>query len=143
MNHNEGSGKSDTPENGEITKNQILRRLRAGEFNVSSLERKIKDNQYFNVIVEGVNQTKNKLQKTKNRIENYGSKAEKFIENNPKKAVAMAAAAGLVAGTLWAAFKRKKSAPPKKKSAPKSKTTHPRLSGTSNPSQARRLGKSI
>jgi hypothetical protein len=59
--------------------------------------------------------SKKKLQEAKQNFEKYEKMAEQYIEKNPKKAVAIAATAGMLAGSLWSLFKGKKTAPKKEK----------------------------
>jgi ElaB/YqjD/DUF883 family membrane-anchored ribosome-binding protein len=61
--------------------------------------------------------SKKKLLEIKENLGKYGKKTEQYVEKNPKKALAMAAAAGTLIGTFWSALKMKK--PVQKKRKPK------------------------
>lgn len=103
------------PKQTEKAKNKMLKLLGRGLFHISALERKITRGKNFNVIMDDARLTKDKLIKTIHQAQDAGSKAERYIEKNPKKAVALAAGIGMVAGGLWSALSRKKPVPAIKK----------------------------
>jgi len=115
MNLPQMSGKTRFRENAERAKVRILKLMGEGKFHISALGRKIKDEKKFNVILDEARLAKGKILNAMRQAGDYGSRAEKYIQKNPKKAVALAAGAGLLAGGLWAALKGKRPAPPGKK----------------------------
>jgi hypothetical protein len=119
--------KTEPRENNGKAKNHILQLLREGKFKLLSLENKITGGKNFNILLDKVNLSKKKLENAKHQIENYGSKVGRYIKKNPKKSLAFAAAAGVLAGTLWAALKGKKTVTPKKNIPLKPKPAHSRL----------------
>ena len=89
--------------------------MKEGKNRLLLLERQVKGGKNYKNLQDGINRSKEKLQEAKKNFEDYEKKAEQYIEKNPKKAVAMAAAAGALAGSLWAALKTKKPVLKKKK----------------------------
>ncbi len=108
---------ADEKNNGNL-KNQIFKYLRAGKNKILLLEHQIAGGKNAQKFAEQVGRSKEKLRIAKQNFDKYEKRAEHFVEINPKKAVAMAVAAGMLAGTLWATFNKKKPAPPKKRRAP-------------------------
>jgi ElaB/YqjD/DUF883 family membrane-anchored ribosome-binding protein len=89
-------------------KEQTLRYLKEGKNKLLLLETKLKGGKNYQNLRDGVRRSKIKLLKAKQTFDKYEKKAEEYIEKNPKKAVAIAAAAGVLAGSLWSALKTKK-----------------------------------
>ena len=115
MDNYDRPAKTEPRENNGKNKNRILDLLREGKFKLLSLEQKITGGKNFNILLDEANRSKEKLRNASHRIGSYGSKVGRYIEKNPKKSVAFAAAAGIMAGTFWAALTRKKAETPKKK----------------------------
>jgi hypothetical protein len=113
------AGKTQLLENTEKTKVHILKLLGEGKFHISALGRKIRDGNNFNVVLEEVRLAKGKWLKAMRQAGVYGSRAEKYVQKNPKKAVALAAGAGLLAGILGAFLTVKKPVTAGKKRAPR------------------------
>jgi hypothetical protein len=121
MSNDDKPGNSKATEiNGKLA-TQIRRYLSEGKNKLISIERQITGGEKYAKIAAGVNRTREKLRKVKHQAENYGSKAEQYIKRNPKKSIVLAAAAGALAGGLWAAFSGKKSTHKKKVGPPKVK----------------------
>jgi|SRR6185295_1579397 len=93
--------------NGKL-KDQTLKYLKEGKDKLLLLENKLMGGKNYQNIRDGVARSKIKLLKAKQTFDKYEKKAEEYIEKNPKKAVAIAAAAGVLAGSLWSAMKSKK-----------------------------------
>ena len=100
--------------NGKL-KSRILKYLKDGKNKLLLLENRVKSGKNYKKLKDTVNRSEKKLEQAKQAYGKYEKKAEKYIEKNPKKAVAMAAAAGILAGSLWAAFHGKEPAAKKKK----------------------------
>lgn len=95
-------------------KGRILKYLKDGKKKLLLLEDRFKDGKNYKKLKEAVDRSGKKLTQAKRSFDEYEKKAEEYIENNPKKAVAMAAAAGVLAGSLWSSFKKSKPVPRKK-----------------------------
>ena len=106
----------------EKLKAQMLGHLKEGKSKILLFERKILGGKNRQKVMEGVESSKKKFQEAKLNFENYEKMAERYIEKNPKKAVAMAAAAGVLAGSLWSALKGKKVHPKKKMTSLRAKS---------------------
>jgi ElaB/YqjD/DUF883 family membrane-anchored ribosome-binding protein len=102
--------------NGQF-KNQILKYLKDGKNKLLLLENQIEDGKNYKKLLEEVDLSRKKLQEAKRNFDKYEKKAEHYIAKNPKKAIAMAAAAGVLAVGLWSAFKGKKPVHKKRKPA--------------------------
>ena len=98
-------------------KHQILKYLKDGKNKLLLLEDQIEDGKNYKKLLEEVERSKKKLQEAKRNFDKYEKKAEHYIAKNPKKAIAMAAAAGVLAVGLWSAFKGKKQATKKKRAS--------------------------
>jgi hypothetical protein len=96
-------------------KNQILKYLSEGKNKISLLENQITDDKNYKRFLDEVGRSKKKLQTAKQNFDKYEKKAQHYIVKNPKKAVAMAAAAGVLATSLWVTFNGKKPVLKKKK----------------------------
>ncbi len=96
-------------------KNQILKYLTEGKNKLSLLEHQITGDKNYKRFLDEVSRSKKKLQKAKQNYEKYEKKAQHYIEKNPKKAVVMAAAAGVLATSLWLTLNGKKPVVKKKK----------------------------
>ena len=100
---------------GEKIKDQIFKHLKEGKNKLLLLENQIKGGPNYKKLQVGLDRSKKKLQEAKKSFGKFEKRAEEYIEKNPKKAVAMAAAAGVMAGALWSVFKGNKKVVNKKK----------------------------
>ena len=89
-------------------KSQIQKHLSQGKSKLIWLERQIMDEKNRQKLKAEFEKTKEKLVKLKKKFDHYEEKAVLYTEKNPKKALAMAIAAGILAGTLWNSFHKKK-----------------------------------
>ena len=83
----------------------IQERLKQGKIKLIRLERQItgKNNrQKLKAKIEGMNVT---LARLKKKFAHYEEKAVQYTQKNPKKALAIATAAGILAGSLWGSFR--------------------------------------
>lgn len=119
---------TDEKDNGDL-KHQILEHLKTGKNKILLLERKIAGEKNIKKIMDQMVLSKEKLQMAKLNFDIFEKKAEQYIEKNPKKAVAMAVAAGVLAGSLWTTFKQKKTAPKKRTSVPANPLKNARAQG--------------
>jgi ElaB/YqjD/DUF883 family membrane-anchored ribosome-binding protein len=94
-----------------MTKNEILKKIGLSE-------EKVMGGKNFKRLMEKARQSKLKLKKAKQTFDKLEKKAEEYVEKNPKKAMAMAAAAGALAGSLLSAFKGNKPIQRKRKPKP-------------------------
>ena len=124
MANDERAGKPKSEESDGTLVDQIQRYISEGKDKLLSLESRLRGDQNVKRFLNGAGRTKEKLQKVKHQAENYGSKAERYIKENPKKSVAIAAGVGLLAGALWSTLSGKKPAPPKKTGPVKLKPKH-------------------
>src|SRR5580693_9276686 len=88
-----GKGGSDGVENNGKLKAQMLKHLKEGKNKILMFERKITGKENVQKLMDEMERSKKKLQEAKKNFEKYEKMAEQYIEKNPKKAVAMAAAA--------------------------------------------------
>jgi ElaB/YqjD/DUF883 family membrane-anchored ribosome-binding protein len=110
-----GKEKSESAINSGKLKAQMLQHLKEGKNKILMFERKMTGKKNIQKLMDGMGRSKKKLLEAKRHFEKYEKMAEQYIEKNPKKAVAMAAAAGMLAGSLWSVFKENKPAPKKEK----------------------------
>jgi len=80
-------------------KNQVQKHLSQGKSKLIWLEKKGTDD---------FERSQKNLHKLKDKFDSYEQKALHYVEENPKKALAMAAAAGIVAGAVLDSFRKKK-----------------------------------
>ena|SRR5579863_5728880 len=97
---------SDGKNNGKL-KNQISKYLKEGKSKLLLLERQVTNRKDFKKLQDGLIRSKKNILEAKQNFDLYEKKAERYIEKNPKKAVAMAVAAGVLVGTIWSAIKRR------------------------------------
>jgi ElaB/YqjD/DUF883 family membrane-anchored ribosome-binding protein len=110
-----GSWDEDGTTGGEKLKNKVVKYLKEGKNKLLLLEDRISGGKNVEKLMGEVGLSKKKLLKAKQTFEKYEKKAEQYIEKNPKKAVAIAAAAGVLVGGLLSAFKGKKPVQRKKR----------------------------
>ena len=97
----------------ESIKKQIEKHLSRGKSKLILLERQIIGDENNQTLQTGFGKAQEKLAKLKNTFNDYEEKAIRYTEKNPKKALAMASAAGILAGVLWSSFQKTKSTAPK------------------------------
>jgi hypothetical protein len=114
-------GKATGWEKGGKLKDQILEYLKDGKNKLLLLEHRISGGKKVKRLLDEVRRSKKTLQTARQNFDKFEKKAEQYIEKNPKKAFAMAVAAGVLAGSLWSAFNGKKTFP-RKKRRPSSQT---------------------
>jgi ElaB/YqjD/DUF883 family membrane-anchored ribosome-binding protein len=91
-------------------KDEIQKHLAQGKAKLHWLEDQINDeknHEKLKVQVENVKEKVTELKETFTRVE---QEVVQFTEKNPKKALAMATAAGLLAASLWNSFQKKETA---------------------------------
>ncbi len=115
MERDERLEKTMANDNNAGLKTKVGRYLVDGKNKLMSLERLIRGDKKVQRLLGGANGMGKKIHNAKRHLEDYGKKTERYIEENPKKAMAIAAAAGVLAGSLWAAFRGKKPSPRRKK----------------------------
>jgi ElaB/YqjD/DUF883 family membrane-anchored ribosome-binding protein len=80
-------------------KDQVQKHLSQGKSKLILLEKKGADD---------FERSQKNLHKLKEKFNGYEQKALHYVEENPKKALAIAAAAGVLAGALLGSFRKKK-----------------------------------
>ncbi len=91
----------DVTQNNVAMKKQILKHLEAGKAKLAWLEAKVLDEKKIQKLRDEFEKSKQKMADLKDKFNAYEEKAVQYIELNPKKALAMATAAGVLAGALW------------------------------------------
>ena len=94
-------------------KNQIQKHLSRGKSKLMLLERQILGEKNGQKLKDEFAKGKEKLAQFKKTFDRYEQKAVRYTEENPKKALAMAGAAGILAGVIWSSFRKKESPSPK------------------------------
>jgi ElaB/YqjD/DUF883 family membrane-anchored ribosome-binding protein len=87
--------------------NQVQKHLSLGKSQLAWLESKLLDEKYIQKLKDEFDKSKVKLTKLKDRFNDYEEKAAQYIDENPKKALAMATAAGVLVGNLWGSHQGK------------------------------------
>ena len=88
---------------------QVQRHLSQGKAKLAWLERTILNKKNLQTLKDEFRKSREKLDRLKVKFKQYGEQANLYIEKNPKKALAMATAAGALAGTLWGSYRKRKS----------------------------------
>ena len=91
-------------------KKQIQRHLSDGKAKLVLLEHRIMDQRNLQKLKNEFEKSKKMFSELKEKFNEYEKKAVHYIEENPKKSMAMASAAGLLVGSLWASSRKKKKA---------------------------------
>jgi predicted nucleic acid-binding Zn-ribbon protein len=100
--------KSLLSENGLIDlKKKIQKHLDRGNSRLVWLEGKISNDKNRQTLKEEFSKAKDKLAGLRKKFNHYQEKAEQYTQKNPKKALAMATTAGLLAGGLLASLRGK------------------------------------
>ncbi len=88
-------------------KSRIQKHLSQGKDKLILLERRIVDEKRRPKLKADFEQAKITLAKLKDRFKRYEEKAVQYVETNPKKALALATSAGILAGAFWTASRKK------------------------------------
>jgi ElaB/YqjD/DUF883 family membrane-anchored ribosome-binding protein len=99
---------------GAKIKNQVSKYLKETKGRLLMLENQITSRKDFKKLQDKVIRAKKNLKEARQTFDKYEKKASEYIEKNPKKAIAMAVAAGVLAGTIWSTFNGKKPVQKKK-----------------------------
>jgi hypothetical protein len=102
----------------KVLKDEIQRHLAQGKTKLKWLEDQINDEKNHEKLKAQVENVKEKVTELKETFVRFEKKAVDYTEKNPKKALAMATTAGLLAASLWNSF-QKKETPTKPKLAVK------------------------
>lgn len=89
-------------------KSQVQKHLSQGKSKLIWLEKQVTDEKKLQKIKDELEKSKKNLHNLKEKFDRYEQKALHYVEENPKKALAMATAAGVVAGAFWNSFRKKK-----------------------------------
>lgn len=96
-------------------KKQITEKLAAGRQKIQDLEKYIRTGEAGEQISVELKKAKAQLETLKAKYKENEEKALEYLHENPKKALLIAAAVGVVAGTVLSALRSGKPAPKKKK----------------------------
>jgi hypothetical protein len=105
----------------EYLKSKIQKHLTEGKEKLVLLEKQIISGKNGQKLKADLEKAKEKLMKFKKAFDHYEEKAVHYTEKNPKKALAMATAAGILAATIFLYFKKKKTTKAKPKPSIKAK----------------------
>ncbi len=108
-----GLSENNGGKNNKKLKDQTLNYLKEGKGKLVLLENRIMTGKNGQKLQAGIELSKKKLKSAKQTFDKFEKQTEQYIEKNPKKAVAIAVAAGALAASLWSALKSKP-VPPKK-----------------------------
>ena len=112
----------------EKMKDQIREHLSLGKEKLIWLENQIKDEKNHEKLQMKLEDARKKVTKLKETYDRFEKKAVHYTEKNPKKALAIATVAGILAASLWNAFQRKEtSSPPQPTRKPKKTMVKPAL----------------
>jgi ElaB/YqjD/DUF883 family membrane-anchored ribosome-binding protein len=101
-------------------RDETQKHLIQGKTKLTWLENQLKDEKNHKKLQAQVENVKEKVNELKETFSRFEQKAVQYAEKNPKKALALATTAGLLAGSLWNTFQNKKNSS-KTKTAVKSK----------------------
>ncbi|HXL72268.1 MAG TPA: hypothetical protein VN963_01470 [bacterium] len=88
-------------------KNQIVKNLKLGKSKLTWLENQVKKAPSREELQAQWENSKEKYNKAKKQYNEYEKKVREYINENPKKALAMATAAVIVVGSVVTAFRKK------------------------------------
>ncbi len=100
-------------------KEKIKKHLIAGKEKLRWLENQIGDEKNHKNLRLKLDEAKEKIAHLKRKYDEFEKKAVHYTEKNPKKALAIATVAGILAASLWSAFQDKKTSSPAKKAKKK------------------------
>ncbi len=96
----------------EKIKDQISKHLSQGNEKLIWLENQIKDEKNHKKLQMKLEDAKKKIAHLKKTYVEFEKKAVHYTEENPKKALAIATVAGILAASLWNSFQRKEASSP-------------------------------
>jgi len=99
----------------EKLKEKIRKHLSGGKDKLEWLENQVSDEKNRKKLKVKWEDAKEKIADLKETFDRFEKQAVDYIEKNPKKALAIASVAGILAASLWSSFQQKKTSP-----APKS-----------------------
>jgi ElaB/YqjD/DUF883 family membrane-anchored ribosome-binding protein len=88
-------------------KNEIQKHLSQGKEKLDWLENQITDEKNHKHLQMKLEEAQKKIAELKKNYTEFEKKAVHYTEKNPKKALAIATVAGILAASLWNAFQRK------------------------------------
>jgi ElaB/YqjD/DUF883 family membrane-anchored ribosome-binding protein len=106
----------------EKLKNQIQKHLSLGKEKLTWLENQISDEKNHKKLQLKLEEAQKKIAHLRETYNRFEKKAVHYTEKNPKKALAIASVAGILAASLWNAFQQKKTASPVKPARKTAKT---------------------
>ena len=89
-------------------KSQVQKHLTQGKNKLVWLDRQISDEKNRQKLRAEFEKSKTMIGKLKKRFDHYEEKTVHYTEKNPKKALAIAVTAGILAGTLLRSFSKNK-----------------------------------
>lgn len=95
-------------QNRQRVEEEIRRRLKQGREALHRLEEELTSPENRRKVEAQIREVRKKLAKMKAEFKKREARAAAYTKKSPEKALVMAAAAGALAGALWAAFRRKK-----------------------------------
>ncbi len=98
-------------ETGIKIKNEIQKHLKHGKIKLNWLEAQMNSDKNRAKIEEKVKNAKEQINHLKETFEHFEEKAVHYTQKNPKKALAIATTAGILAASLWHTFKTSKKTP--------------------------------
>lgn len=111
----------------EKMKDQIRKHLNQGKEKLIWLENQIKDEKNHEKLQMKLEDARKKISNLKETYDRFEKKAVHYTEKNPKKALAIATVAGILAASLWNAFQHKENSSPKPEGKTKKITAKPAL----------------
>ncbi len=95
--------------NGNQTmKNRVQGLFTSGKSKLLLMEHRIMDEKNQEKLTAEFEKAKKNLLQLKKKFVKYEEKAVHYTEKNPKKALALASAAGILVTALWISFRKKK-----------------------------------
>jgi ElaB/YqjD/DUF883 family membrane-anchored ribosome-binding protein len=88
-------------------KNQIVKHLKMGKSKLAWLETQVKKAPSREELQAQWEKSKEKYTEAKKKYNDYEKKVREYVDENPKKALAMATAAVILVGSVVTAFRKK------------------------------------
>jgi ElaB/YqjD/DUF883 family membrane-anchored ribosome-binding protein len=95
----------------EKLKEKIRKHLSRGKEKLEWLENQVNDEKNHKKLKVKWEDAKEKIADLKETFDRFEKKAVDYTEKNPKKALAIASVAGILAASLWSSFQQKKTSP--------------------------------
>lgn len=92
----------------QAVKEEVRKRLDEGLEMIDKIERELNSPENRKKAEEKIKEAKAKLAQLKEKFKEKRRQAVDYTQKNPQKALLVAAAAGALAGTVWAALRRRK-----------------------------------